>query len=297
MAAGGLEALKSRRCAPARIQTYLNEDQVPAKIDLNVDAGESFGPWQMGDDERVFPLVSTVNIACGFHAGDPCTMYDTLNRAKVLRLAVGAHPGLPDLLGFGRRAIAVGPRAVHDGILYQLGALSGIARSLDMQLSHVKMHGALTAPVGEEPGIAEAIIRAVREFDENMAIFVIPGTAISTVAAKLGHPTVAEGLPERGYLPNGHLAPRNTAGAVITDPDVAAQRALEMAAEGTVTAIDGTVVRIAPQSLGIHGDNPNVVAIASRIRSVLYAAGITITADRGPDAILWRAEESTPDFR
>src|SRR5579862_1678793 len=217
-----------RSLFPNGRRRHLSEDEVPAKIDLNVDAGESFGPWRMGDDEKVFPLVSTVNIACGFHAGDPCTMYDTLERAKVLGLAVGAHPGLPDLLGFGRRAIDVSPRVVHDGILYQLGALTGIARSLDMRLSHVKMHGALTAPVGEAPGIAEAIIRAVREFDENMAIFVIPGTAISAVAAKMGHPMVAEGFPERGYLPNGQLAPRNATGAVITDPEVAAQRALEM---------------------------------------------------------------------
>jgi UPF0271 protein len=158
-----------------------------------------------------------------------------------------------------------------------------VAKSVGVRLSHVKMHGALTHPVGEAPGIAEAIVMAVHEFDENMPIFIIPGTAISNAAAGMGHPTVTEGLPERGYLPNGQLAPRGTAGAVITDPDVAAQRALEMATEGRVTAIDGSLVRIAPQSLGIHGDNPNVVAIALQIRSVLSAAGLSITAVHGPD--------------
>jgi UPF0271 protein len=266
----------------------------PEVIDLNVDAGESFGPWRMGDDEAVFPLVSTVNIACGFHAGDPGTMHDSLERAKELGLAVGAHPGLPDLLGFGRRAIAVSPRELHDLVLYQLGAIWGIARSLGIRVSHAKMHGALTAPVGEAPGMAEAIVRAVRDFDERLPLYVIPGTAISAAAARLDHPTVSEGLPERGYLPDGKLAPRSLPGAVITDSDAAAQRALEMATEGTVSAIDGTVVHIAPQSLGIHGDNPKVVEIATKIRSALLGAGITIGSFPTPgEAALWPAGAST----
>jgi len=267
-------------------------------IDLNVDAGESFGPWQMGDDEAVFPLVSTVNIACGFHAGDPGTMHDALERAKKLGLAVGAHPGLPDLLGFGRRALAVSPRELHDLLLYQLGAIWGMARSLGIKVSHAKMHGALTAPVGEAPGMAEAIVRAVRDFDERLPLYVIPGTAISVAAARLDHPTVSEGLPERGYLPDGKLAPRSLPGAVITDPDAAAQRALQMVAEGTVSAIDGTVVHVAVQSLGIHGDNPKVVGIATKIRSTLLGAGIAIESLSKPDeTALWPAGASMLDTR
>ncbi len=252
--------------------------QCGTAVDLNVDAGESFGPWRMGNDEAVFPLVSTVNVACGFHAGDPSTMVDALRLAKRLGLAVGAHPGLPDRVGFGRRAMAVSPREVHDDVLYQIGALAALARGVGVQLSHAKMHGALWSPVGDEPEIAEAIVRAVNDFDPELPLFVNPRSELDGAAGRAGHPVVREGFPERGYLADGHLAPRRLDGAVIDDPAVAARRALQMATEGTVTAVDGTTLHLAPETLCIHGDNPAAFEIATEVRSALTSAGIAIRA-------------------
>ncbi len=246
-------------------------------IDLNVDAGESLGPWPMGDDAGVFPHVTSVNLACGFHAGDPATMLAAARLALASGLAIGAHPGLPDLVGFGRRAMRVSPDQAHADVLYQIGALAGILRPLGASLHHVKLHGAFSTDTSEDPAVASAIVQACREYDPTLPLVVIPGSQLARAAATAEHPAVAEGFPERGYAANGRLAPRGTDGAVIHDPAVAAERAVLMATGAPFAAVDGTPVAIRPRTLCIHGDNPAAAAIAAAIRGALQRAGVEVT--------------------
>jgi UPF0271 protein len=250
-----------------------------ATIDLNVDAGESYGAWPMGSDAALFAEVSSANLACGFHAGDPGTIRVALAAAVEWGVAIGAHPGLPDLVGFGRRAMALTPRQVEDDTLYQVGAMAAFVRAAGVKLHHVKPHGALNTHTAElSDAHAEAIVHAVRSFDAALPIIAISGSGLQRACERLGHPVVAEGFPDRGYAADGSLAPRGSDGAIVHDPELAAARAVRMAREGTVEALDGTVVQLTPATLCIHGDNPGSAATARAIRAALEREGIAIQA-------------------
>jgi|tagenome__1003787_1003787.scaffolds.fasta_scaffold20488958_2 UPF0271 protein len=238
---------------------------VAATIDLNVDAGESYGPWVMGDDAAMFERVTTVNVAAGFHAGDPGTIRRTIELAKAHGVAVGAHPGLPDRVGFGRRGMTMTPQDAHDDVLYQIGAVAAFCRAAGVPLVHAKMHGALSTHVAERsPEVADAIVAAVRDFDPALPIVVLPASELARAAARLAVPVVREGFPERGYAADGTLLQRGLPGAIIHDPKVAAERAAAMARAGEYA------------TLCIHGDNPHAVEIATAIRSALDQAGIGV---------------------
>lgn len=246
------------------------------QIDLNADAGESYGNWKLGQDEELFPLVSSVNVACGFHAGDPLSIRRTLRLAQQTGVAVGAHPGFPDLVGFGRREMAATPEEVYADVLYQVGALWAFLKVSQMPLHHIKAHGALYNRATQDPGTARAITEAARDFDPQIPLVVLPNTPLEAEARKLGLRTVAEAFPERGYASDGRLAPRGTPGAWIHSPELAARRAVQMVVEGRVEAVDGGWVEVRAQTLCIHGDNPNAVAIARAVREALEAQGIGI---------------------
>jgi 5-oxoprolinase (ATP-hydrolysing) subunit A len=245
-------------------------------IDLNVDAGESFGPWPMGDDAGVFPHVTSVNLACGFHAGDPSVMLAAARLALQHGLAIGAHPGLPDLVGFGRRAMRVTADQAYADVLYQIGALAGILAPLGGTIHHVKLHGAFNTDTAEDPAVADAVIRACIDYQPDLPLVVIPNSELARAAANSPIRAIEEGFPERGYGANGRLAPRGTAGATIHDPATAAERAVLMASGETFAAVDGTPVTIRPRTLCIHGDNPNAAAIAAAVREALERSGTTI---------------------
>jgi UPF0271 protein len=249
------------------------------RIDLNVDAGESYGAWRMSDDAALFAEVSSANLACGFHAGDPLTIRKSLRLALEADVAVGAHPGLPDLAGFGRRAMSLTPDEIYADTLYQIGAMAAFVKAASATLHHMKPHGALNTAVADASDAnAEAMVQATRDFDPGLPIIAIAGSRLQQAAERLGQPVVAEGFPDRGYAPDGSLAKRGTEGAIIHDPGLAAQRAVRMAKQGTVEALDGTVVELTPGTLCIHGDNPGSVATAKAIRAALEREGITITA-------------------
>jgi UPF0271 protein len=247
-------------------------------IDLNADAGESFGSWRMGRDEELFPLVSSVNIACGFHAGDPATMIRSVRLAQGAGTAIGAHPGHPDRVGFGRRELGLDAEQAHADTLYQIGALAGIVRSQGGALHHVKPHGALYLQMLRDEGLARAVAAAVRAFDRQLPLLVLAGSPMQRFAEAEGARTVREAFPDRGYLADGLLAPRSMSGSLIRDPAQAAARAVAMATGGPVAAVDGGEVVLEPQTLCIHGDNPESVEIARAVRQALESAGVTVEA-------------------
>jgi UPF0271 protein len=248
----------------------------PIRIDLNADAGESFGPWPMGQDAELFELVSSVNLACGFHAGDPSTMRRSVALAKAKGVAVGAHPGFPDLVGFGRRDMALAPEELYADTLYQLGALAAFLKVEGLVLHHVKPHGALYLRMARDEACATSVAQAVRDFGAELPLVVLGGTAMAEAARQAGVPVVLEAFPDRGYLASGQLAPRGTPGALVREPAEAAKRALEMVLEHRVEALDGGTVAIEAQTLCIHGDNPEAVEIARAVRRALEAEGVTV---------------------
>jgi UPF0271 protein len=247
-------------------------------IDINIDAGESYGAWSMGDDAGTFPYATSVNLACGFHGGDPASMFAAARLALEHGLAIGAHPGLPDLVGFGRRALQVTPEQAYGDVVYQVGALNGVLGVLGGTLHHVKLHGAFSTHVSQDPAVADAVLRAVRDIDPALALVVMPGSQLERAAGEIGQPSALEAFPERGYAPDGLLARRGTPGAVITDVDEAARRAVRMAVEGKVDAIDGTEISFRPRTLCVHGDNPHAARIAAAVRAALEAAGVELAA-------------------
>jgi 5-oxoprolinase (ATP-hydrolysing) subunit A len=245
-------------------------------IDLNADAGESFGPWVLGNDAALFDQISTVNVACGFHAGDPLTMRHTLELARDKGVQIGAHPGYSDLVGFGRRVISASYDEVHSDTLYQIGALEGFARLICTPLRHVKAHGALSNRAWDDAATARAVAQATRDFDPSLPLVVLPGTHLETEAIKLNVPVILEAFPERAYLQNGQLAPRSMPGSSIHDPKEAARRAVMMVTQGKIETIDGGWFEMQPQTLCIHGDNPHAVEIARHVRQALEAQGVKI---------------------
>jgi UPF0271 protein len=245
-------------------------------IDLNADVGESFGPWQMGEDEALIPLVSSVNIACGFHAGDPSTMERTVALAIHAGCAIGAHPGYPDLAGFGRREMAMSHAELEAALVYQIGALAAFVRAAGAELRHVKAHGALYNRAARDVETAETIIRAVRRVSPGLAVFALPGSPLIDVARAAGLKVAVEGFADRAYEPDGSLRSRRHADAVIDDPAAVAAQAVELAQARGVTAIDGTRLDIRPDTLCVHGDRPGAAGRARAVRDALDAAGITV---------------------
>jgi len=245
-------------------------------IDLNADVGESYGPYQYGDDEGVMPFVSSANIACGFHAGDPAVMRNTIRLARRYGVAVGAHPGFQDLSGFGRREIHMTPADVENLVAYQVGALAGIAAAEGVRLSHVKPHGALYNMAARDAAMAGAIARAVQEVGPSLVLFGLSGSELIAAGARAGLRVASEVFADRGYRPDGSLAPRGTTGAVMTEPAEVARRAVHMASKQTVTALDGTSVSIKADTICIHGDTPDAAALARAVREALGAAGIEV---------------------
>lgn len=248
------------------------------RIDLNADAGESYGAFAYGHDRELFPLVTSVNLACGFHGGSPGRMREAVALAKAHGVAVGAHPGFPDLVGFGRREMALSPEEVYADVLYQIGALYAFLRAEGLGLHHVKPHGALYLKACRDRETARAIAEAVRAFDPELPLVVLPGTVYEEEARRAGLRVVREAFPERAYLRNGQLAPRSLPGSWITDPEEAARRALRMVLEGKVEALDGGEVAVQAETLCIHGDNPRAPEVAQAVRQALEGAGVAVKA-------------------
>ncbi|HEV7128166.1 MAG TPA: 5-oxoprolinase subunit PxpA [Ktedonobacterales bacterium] len=245
-------------------------------IDLNCDAGEAFGPWPMGDDAALMPLVTSVSVACGAHAGDPLVMRRTVELAARYGVCVGAHPGYPDLQGFGRRSLRMTPAEVEDWMLYQIGALAGIARASGVPLRHVKPHGALYNDAADDPALADTIARAVYRYDPALVLVARAGSTQARVGRALGLRVAEEAFADRGYDAHGRLLPRGAAAALIADPAEAGRRALRLVREGGVAAADGTWVALDPVTLCIHSDTPGASAIASAVRTALVAAGVPL---------------------
>lgn len=247
------------------------------RIDLNADLGEGFGPWRMGDDAAMLAIVTTANVACGLHAGDPEIMRATAEAARARGVAVGAHPGFPDLAGFGRRRLpGLTAREVENLVAYQAGAFAGAAALAGHRMSHVKTHGALGNMAAEDDGLAAAVARAIRAVDPGLAFTVMPGTALERAADRAGLRPIREIYADRAYAADFTLAPRARPGAVIDDPEAALGRVLAMLAAGAVIAEGGGRLASTIESVCVHGDNPAAVAMAGRLRAGLQAAGFTL---------------------
>jgi UPF0271 protein len=244
-------------------------------IDLNADVGEGFGVWRLGDDDALLGLVTSANVACGFHAGDPSTMRRVCERAAAEGVVVGAQVAYRDLPGFGRRFIDVEPAELADDVLYQLAALDGIARASGSRLAYVKPHGALYNAVVDHEAQARAVVRAVRSFDDGLPLLGLPGSALLRTATEAGLRTIREGYADRGYTPAGTLVSRREPGALVNDPATVADRAVRMAVHREVVAVDGTVRRVEVESICVHGDTPGAVDLAGAVRAALEAAGLT----------------------
>ena len=251
------------------------------RIDLNADLGESFGVYTLGDDLALLRVVTSANIACGFHAGDPSTIALAVRRAAALGVALGAHPGLPDLAGFGRRRLEVTPAEVRDLVTYQIGALAGFAAREGVTLQHVKPHGALYALAEEDPAIAAAIAQAVQEWD-GMRLFGLSGGRLVAAGNALGLQTASEVFADRAYSLDGTLVPRAAPDAVLHDGELAEARMAHWARTGTFLAADGhTVLTLAADTICLHGDSPGAPALARRVRSVLEAEGVSVQSVKG----------------
>lgn len=247
------------------------------KIDLNSDLGESFGAYTLGMDEQLMDYITSANVACGWHAGDPGVMQKTLHAAVQKGVAVGAHPGYPDLLGFGRREMKITPDEAYTYILYQLGALDAFARVEGCTIQHIKPHGALYNQACKDEKLAGAICRAARAFSDDLIVLAPYNSAFRTAAEAIGQPFAAEFFADRAYLPDGSLVPRSQPGAVIHDPELACQRVLKMAREGVVTCIDETDLQMRCASVCVHGDNEAALASVKMIRQALEDEGVLLT--------------------
>lgn len=246
-------------------------------IDLNSDLGESFGPWKMGNDEELMPSITSANIACGFHAGDPTVMRQTIALAKQHGVAIGAHPGFPDLPGFGRREMHLSPREVEDAVLYQLAAIAGVAAADSVRLQHVKAHGALYNMAARDATLARAIARAVAAFDRSLILFGLPNSPLLLEGEKAGLQVAAEIFADRTYEPDGSLTSRRIPGSVIHDPAQVVQRAVEMVTTERVTTTSGHAIDLRADTLCLHGDTPGAAELARAMRTALENAGVRVS--------------------
>jgi UPF0271 protein len=247
------------------------------RIDLNADVGESLGPWPMGEDAALIPLVSSVNVAAGFHAGDPLALDRTVGLAVRHGVAVGAHPGYPDLAGFGRREMGLSPDEIEASVLYQVGAVAAFARAAGTELRHVKAHGALYNRAAGDAAAAAAIARAVRRFSAGLALVGLAGSALVAAGRDVGLAVVEEAFADRAYEPDGSLRARRLDGAVLDDPEAAAAQALAIV-RGGITLADGSILPVRADTICIHGDLPGAAARALAVREALRAAGVEIRA-------------------
>jgi UPF0271 protein len=254
------------------------------RIDLNCDMGESFGRWELGADAEVMPHVSSANIACGGHAGDPAVMRRTLRLAKQHGVACGAHPGFADLAGFGRREIPIDGSEACDLVLCQLGALEAIARSEGVRLGHVKAHGALYNMAVRDAALAEAIVSAVAQFDRTLVFFGLAGSGMLDAGRRSGLTVAAEGFADRSYEPDGSLTARTIPGAVIHDVDEVVTRAVRMVRDSRVTARNGADILLKIDTICVHGDTPGAARLARALRAGLEAAGVRVTPVAGSPA-------------
>jgi len=252
------------------------------RIDLNCDMGEGFGAWTMGDDLAILPFVSSANIACGFHAGDPATMRRTVAAALRQGVAIGAHPGLPDLAGFGRRSMALSEQEAYDLVVVQVGALAGVAASQGGRLSHVKAHGALYNMAAKDARLARGIARAVRDIDPGLVFYGLAGSALVSEPASLGLHVASEVFADRSYQADGSLTPRGQPGALIEDVAVSIRQVLQMVQQGTVAAVDGRSLPVRADTLCLHGDQPGALAFARALRQALAEAGVEVGAPGNP---------------
>jgi len=248
------------------------------QVDLNCDMGESFGAWRLGADGAVLPHVTSINIACGFHAGDPSVMHATVAAAVVHGVAIGAHPGLPDLAGFGRREMSVTASEVYDLVAYQVGALQGIATAAGATVQHVKPHGALYTMAAIHAPLADAIARAIADVNPALALYGLSGSALISAGLDAGLRTVSEAFADRRYHADGTLVPRSDAAAMITSTIDATAQALGMVTSGTVHAIDGAIVHLVAETICIHGDAPGAAVIAQHLRTAFHGAGVSVRA-------------------
>ena len=245
-------------------------------IDLNSDLGEGFGAWTIGDDEAMLDLVTSANVACGFHAGDPSIMRRVCERAAERDVVIGAQVGYRDLAGFGRRSIDIPPEELANDVVYQIAALDGFAQLAGVRVRYVKPHGALYNRVVTDAEQAAALVEAVCAYDPDLHVLGLPGSEWLRQAAAAGLPAVPEAFADRAYTPDGHLLSRRLPGAVLHDPEAVAKRCVRLAREYTVEAADGSVLAIGARSICVHGDTPGAVEIARRTRDALLEAGVTI---------------------
>lgn len=245
-------------------------------IDLNSDLGEGYGPWAMGDDQALLNIVSSANIACGFHAGDPTIMRRTVELAAERGVAIGAHVSYPDRRGFGRYDLHLPPGQVRDDVLYQIGALQAFAQAAGTRISYVKPHGALYNAIAVDRALAQAVIAGVTAFDPSMPLLTQPGGVADKEATTFNAACRYEGFADRAYLATGQLVPRSREGAVLTDPEIVSQRVLDMVQHHEVTTIDGETIPLKVDSICLHGDTPGAVTLARAVRDRLADAGVRI---------------------
>jgi 5-oxoprolinase (ATP-hydrolysing) subunit A len=249
-------------------------------VDLNVDIAEGFGVWRIADDDALLTVVSSANIACGFHAGDPGTMRRACVTAVKHGVSIGAQVSYRDLAGFGRRFIDIAPMELVDDILYQLSALRGIAAVSGGRMNYVKPHGALYNAIVTHEQQAAAVVEAVRQFDASLAVLGLPGSRWLALAEEAGLETVPEAFADRAYTPEGTLVSRREPGALVSDPAAVAERAVRFATEGTVVAVDGSVVAAPARSICVHSDTPGALELARAVRSALVTAGVSVESFR-----------------
>ena len=261
----------------------MSVDRSVGRVDLNGDVGESFGAYTIGHDEQLMASITSANIACGYHAGDPSVMRVTVRYAVEHAVAIGAHPGFPDLVGFGRRPLRASPTEVEDFVLYQIGALSGMVGAEGGRLTHVKPHGALYTMASNERPIADAVVRAVKAFDGSLVLFGRSGSALLDAGRAAGLNTVSEVFADRAYELDGALVSRTSEGSMIVDAASVVERAVGMVTRGIVPAVDGTPVPVRADTICVHGDTPGAATLAASLRAGLEAAGVGVVAVVGTD--------------
>ncbi len=252
------------------------------RIDLNSDLGEHYGPWRMGDDESMLETVTSANIACGFHAGDPKTALATVTTASARGVAVGAHVAYPDLVGFGRRPMTLPADELEADIIYQIGALQAIAHAAGTRVSYVKPHGALYNSIAFNEAEAATVISAIKRVSPELALVCLAGSPLVEQARAAGLRAVPEAFADRAYEPSGALVSRAEPGAVMHDPELVAERMLRLVQHGTLAARDGSTVAVEAESICVHGDSPDAVDMARAVRARLLNAGVELAAFSGP---------------
>ncbi|WP_104140255.1 LamB/YcsF family protein [Arthrobacter sp. ZGTC131] len=247
-------------------------------MDLNSDVGESFGRWTLGDDQAMFRSVTSANVACGFHAGDPSVIRSTCRKAAEAGVVIGAHVGYRDLAGFGRRFLDIEPNELADDVVYQIGALQALAAAEGSRVKYVKPHGGLYNAIVHHTAQAQAVVDAVKSVDPGLPIMGLPGSEVLRLAEASGLRAVPEAFADRAYTPEGTLVSRSLPGSVLEDPAQVAEHVLRMATESAVRAVDGSILKIRAESICVHGDSPGAVAMAAAVKSALNGAGVSLAA-------------------